>query len=129
MELTLRIVLYGQFDLPTYSAPRMQKFLFAILDMKHAVFFPVQLGSFSTTKHYLFPVWLAAILIAAVYLESRKQLGHFFKEGSAHVCSFVTVINEGFAGAQQAAKSERLIPRTGDQEIYTVMEFNDKVGA
>ena len=88
----------------------------------------MQIGSFSTVKYYVFPVWLAVISIAVVYLESRKQYGRFFNKGSANFCACVTVINEGFARAKQATKSERLIPRTGEQEIYTVMEFNDKVG-
>lgn len=76
----------------------------------------------------MFPVWLAVISIAVVVLESRKQYGRFFRKGSARFCACVTVVNEGHKGAELAWKNDRLIPRTGDQEIYTVMEFNDKVG-
>lgn len=80
-------------------------------------------------RGYAFPIWLAVISVLFVYLESRKQYRRFFKKGSANVCGCVELINEEYEDDDEAAKhAHRLVPRTEALEIYSVSEFNDKVG-
>lgn len=89
----------------------------------------MQLGNFGWMRDYAFPIWLAIILMLFVYLESRKQYRRFFKKGSANVCGCVALINEEYEDGDGSAKNaNRLVPRTEDLEIYSVSEFNDKVG-
>ena len=87
----------------------------------------LQLGSFSTVKNYVFPVWFAAISVAVICLESQKQYRRFFNKGAAN-CACVTVVNEGHFGAKSGRQTTRLMPRTEEVDIYSVKEFNEKVG-
>eukprot|EP00904_Undaria_pinnatifida_P011027 jgi/Undpi1/7054/HiC_scaffold_21.g09528.m1 len=86
----------------------------------------VKLGSFSTVKNYVFPVWFAAISVAVICLESQKQYRRFFNKGAAN-CACVTVVNEGQFGAKSGRQTTRLMPRTEEVDIYSVKEFNEKV--
>lgn len=87
----------------------------------------MQLGSFGVVKDYVFPTWLALILVLFIVLETRKQYHRFFMKGSARVCACVDVVNEEFEDTMHGKNRPRLMPRTEDLMIYSVLEFNYKV--
>ena len=86
----------------------------------------LQLGSFGWMKDIVFPIWLGLMTLSFVCLEIRKQYRRYFSKGAAKLCGFMEVLNEEALGRNQAP--DRLVPRTENLPIYTMPEFNDKVG-
>ena len=80
-------------------------------------------------KEYVFPAWLSLMVVLFVFFETRKQFSRFFVKGSAHVCACVSVVNEGFEDTAHGRNRprHRLVPRTEDLIIYSILEFNYKV--
>ena len=87
------------------------------------------MGNFGAVKDYVFPTWLALMVVFFIFFETRKQYYRFFTKGSAHVCACVDVVNEEFGDTAHGKNKPRprLVPRTEDLIIYSVLEFNNKV--
>lgn len=87
------------------------------------------MGSFGEVKDRFFPVWFAVLALGFIFFESRKQYRRYFKKGAAKLFGCVEMVNYDYDSQGEKITAERLMERTEDLTIYSMAEFNDKVGS
>lgn len=62
----------------------------------------------------------------------RNTAHRYVKKGAASICGFFEVVNTKYdpdaVAADEVVPEDRLMPRTEALPLYTVAEFNEKVG-